>query len=611
MSKLIRNSSLILFSALVVGSCASTSSGVLRSKNSPSAKNPAAATNSEDYFKRRGEKELLSKDFVAASQSTHAGKLASEAYAKSKNLMDAFVVMSFALAVERPQSTGLAGGGFLLFRHGQSGQVMAIDFREMAPRKASDKMYTVDGVLREDLSRQGVMAAGTPGFVAGVLQAHSLFGGTPIRELLQPVIKLAREGFEVYDELAFALDTSKDMLEKDTQAVEIFFKNGRPLRKGDLLVQENLAKTLEAIAKSGRNGFYRGTVATAIVEQQKAGGGLIEQSDLNGYQVKMRTPVQTVIGDFQIYSMPPPSSGGTAVIQILNSLEALNIKQVPADSAEHYHALASSMQKAFADRAKHMGDTDFVAVPYRRLSSKKYAKSVASMIDPAKAKTSREFETELWDAINPDKGAAKESSETTHFSMMDARGSMLASTQTVNGFFGAQVMVPGTGFFLNNEMNDFSVAVGVPNLYGSVGAKANAVQARKRPLSSMSPTLVMNKWRPMLALGTPSGTRIISCVANVLTERLFREKDLFSSVAALRIHQQWYPDQIRVESPGFKSDVNKSLKAMGHNISEMDLGCRISAVERDGKILKAVVDPRGYGTPVGLGQVEDVQAKPL
>ncbi|HVJ65901.1 MAG TPA: gamma-glutamyltransferase [Bdellovibrionota bacterium] len=602
MSNLISKTSFVLITTLLFSACGTKGGG-----STKSLKNPSVATSAEDYFKVRPQKELTAKDFVAASQSEYAGKLAAEAYEKSKNLIDAFVVMSFALAVERPQSTGLAGGGFLLLRHGQSGQVMAIDFREMAPRKATAKMYFDGETLKEIDSREGVRAAGVPGFVAGVLQAHMLFGRTPVKELLAPVVKLAREGFPVYAELAYALEISKDMLLKDSQAAEIFFKNGKALRAGDLLVQENLAKTIEAIGKSGRNGFYRGDVAKAIVEQQKAGGGIIEQSDLNGYQVKMRTdPVRTVIGDYQIFSMPPPSSGGTAVVEILNTLEALNIKDVPAASSAHYHLFASASQKAFADRAKFMGDPDYVPVPFRRLSSKKHAKEIAASLDPAKAKASRDADPELWDIINPNKGAKKESTETTHFSMMDARGSMLASTQTVNGFFGAQVMVPGTGFFLNNEMNDFSVAAGVPNLYGAVGSKANEIQARKRPLSSMSPTLVMKKWKPMLALGTPSGTRIISCVANVLTERLYREKDLYSAVSALRTHHQWYPEELRVEAPGFTSNVKKELVAMGHKVVDSDLGCRISAVEREDKILKAVVDPRGYGKPVGLGLIENV-----
>jgi gamma-glutamyltranspeptidase / glutathione hydrolase len=604
MSNLISKRLVFLSSALLVlVSC--SSSGVV--------KNPSEASKPADYFKIRSEKEITAKDFVAASQSTHAGRLSAEAFEKSKNLIDAFVVMSFALAVERPQSTGLGGGGFLILRHGQSGQVMAIDFREMAPRRAKPEMYVVDGQLREDLSREGVLAAGVPGFVAGVLQAHMLFGRTPVRELLKPVIQLAREGFEVYEELEYALSMSRDKLANDAQALEIFFKDGKPLRKGDLLVQENLAKTLEAIAKSGRNGFYRGAVGSAIVEQQASAGGLIDQADLNAYQVKMRTPVQTVIGDYQVYSMPPPSSGGTAVIQVLNTLEASDIKNIPADSAEYYHFFASALQKAFADRSKIMGDSDFVPVPYRRLSSKRYAKTFAATIDAAKAKPSRDLDPELWDMINPELAPKKESTETTHFSMLDDRGSMLASTQTVNGFFGAKVMVPGAGFFLNNEMNDFSVAAGVPNLFSAVGGpKANIIQGRKRPLSSMSPTLVLKKWRPFLALGSPAGTRIISCVSSVLSERLFREKDLFTSIAALRTHQQWYPDELRVESPGFSSEVKKSLTSLGHKIVESDLGCRISAVERiEKQNLRAVVDPRGYGTPVGLGKVEHDEPKSL
>lgn len=565
-----------------------------------SPRNPSVATNAVDYQKKRAEKEFVAEKFVVSSQSVHSAKLASEAYEKSKNLIDAFVVMSFALAVERPQSTGIAGGGFLLLRHSESSQVMAIDFREVAPAKAKSDFYVVEGVLKEDLSSEGVKAAAVPGFVAGVLQAHMLFGKRPLKELLAPVIELARNGFEVYDELAYALYESQETLKKDPQALEIFFRDGKPLRKGDLLKQENLAKTLELISKSGKSGFYQGPVAQALVAQQESEGGIISRSDLNRYQVKMRDPVVSLIGDYQIYSMPPPSSGGTAVVQIMNSLEALNFSQTADKSSQHYHYLASSMQNAFSDRAKFMGDPDFVSVPFLKMASKKNAKKFSQGVDPLKAKASREFNPELWDKITAP--ALKESTETTHFSMMDSRGNMIASTQTINGFFGAQVMVPGTGFFLNNQMNDFSIAVGVPNLYGAVGSKSNEIAGRKRPLSSMSPTLVLKKWRPMMALGSPSGTRIISCVSNVLVERLFRGQDLYSSVSALRTHHQWYPDAIRVESPGFEPKVKQELIDMGYQIQESDLGCRVSAVERgDDLKLKAVVDPRGYGTPVGVG----------
>lgn len=596
MSRLIRKTSLPFSLVLLFASCSSVPTHTVELANPSVAKNPV------EYQKKQSEKEVTAKDFVVASQSVYAAKLSAEAFEKSKNLIDAFVVMSFALAVERPQSTSLAGGGFLMFRHEAGGGVMAIDFREMAPAKATPAMYVVNGELKEDLSMQGPLAAAVPGFVAGVLQAHMLFGKTPIKELLQPVIKLARDGFEVYDELAYAIDTNKEFLLKDPQAASIFFKNGKPLRKGDLLVQENLAKTLEIIAKMGRRGFYHGEIAKAIVDQQAANGGIITQSDLNRYQVKMRTPVQTVIGDYQLYSMPPPSSGGTAVVEIMNTLEALKLSQTPDASAEHYHYVASAMQKAFADRARYMGDPDFVPVPFRKLSSKKNAKAIASTIDASKAKPSRDFDVELWDKIQPPK--QKESTETTNFSMMDSKGNMLASTQTVNGYFGANVMPAGTGFFMNNQMNDFSIAVGVPNMYGAVGSKSNEIQPRKRPLSSMSPTLVLKKWKPMLALGTPSGTRIISCVSNVLVERLYRDKDLYSSVSALRVHHQWFPDEIRVEAPGFKPEVSDSLKKMGYKINNSDLGCRITAVERgDDRSLKAVVDPRGYGLPVGLGSM--------
>lgn len=581
----------MLVMSIAVGSCASR------------PVNPSVNTSPDKFQKQRSEKEVVAQNFVAASQSIHAGRLAAEAYEKSKNIIDAFVVMSFALAVERPQSTGIAGGGFLLFRHGESGQVMAIDFREMAPGKTKADSYVIDGKVREDLSRLGVRAAGVPGFVAGVLQAHMLFGKTPVRDLLKPVVALARDGFEIDDELAYILYNAREGLKTDEQALSIFFKDGQPLKKGDILKQENLAKTLEIIAKLGRSGFYQGEVAKALVDQQTVGDGFITQADLNRYQVKMRDPVQTVIGDYQLYSMPPPSSGGTAVVQTLNTLEALDIKKTVPGSPEHYHLLAAALQKAFADRARHMGDPDFVNVPYRRLSAKKNAKAIAATIEAGKAKPSRDVDPELWDKIQP---PAKESTETTHFSMMDNRGNILASTQTINGFFGAQVMVPGTGLFLNNQMNDFSVAVGVPNQFGAVGSQANEVKARKRPLSSMSPTLVLKKWRPMMALGSTAGTRIISCVSNVLVERLYREQDLYASVTALRTHHQWYPDEIQVEAPGFGSEKSAALKKMGYTINQSDLNCRVSAVERsEDQKLRAVSDPRGYGRPVGVGTPAD------
>jgi len=485
---------------------------------------------------------------------------------------------------------------------------MALDFRETAPRKATKNMYIIDGKLREDLSREGVLSSGVPGIVAGVLQAHMLFGETPIKKLLQPVVDFAEKGFEVYPELAYAIEVSAKELIKDPSAAKIFFKEGKPLKAGELLVRKDLAKTIGMIAKKGKRGFYSGEIAKKIVEDQVKRGGLISRRDLSRYQVKMRNPVKVYRGEYQIYSMPPPSSGGTGVIAAINMLSDMEAPKAK-DSTMEAHMMATTLQKVFADRAEHMGDSDYVRVPYRKLSSKRYAKQFVSSLDLKSRTSSKDISPDLWKKIEPDE-KMPESSETTHFSMMDKKGNMISSTQTINGYFGAKYMVPGTGIVMNNQMNDFSIAVGQPNLFKSVGSEANAVRALKRPLSSMSPTLVLHKWMPKLALGTPSGTRIISCVINVLYQNLYKDKDLYESVSALRFHHQWYPDEIRVEPPGFDPQTKAGLQKLGYKLNEKDLGCKISAVERlEDKTLRAVSDPRGFGFPAGVGEVRVAEVK--
>lgn len=545
----------------------------------------------------------VGKKYMVATQGKHATEAGKKMFELGGNAIDAAVAVSFVISVERPQSTGIGGGGFLLFWRPGMAEPETYDFREKAPLLAHSKMYLdQNGNEIKGKSLDGIFAGGVPGLVAGVLEAHKNYGKLPLEKVMAPAIKLAEEGFVVYPGLAKALRYKKDLLSTFPASKKIFFKSAKGdgtevigwevLKEGDLLVQKDLAKTLREISVKGKDGFYKGWVADAIVKEQRRHGGLIRINDLRRYNVVKRPPVKGSYKGYEIFSMGPPSSGGIHVLQILNIVEPLNLGHYGLQDPKTIHYTASAMQQAFADRAKYLGDSDFVKVPIKDLTSKKYAEEVRKKIPKDKPR--------LGKTVFAGRFEGYESDETTHFTIMDINGNVVSSTQTINGWFGSGLVIPKTGVVLNNEMDDFAVKVGASNLFGAIGGKNNLVEPEKRPLSSMSPTIVLKNKIPVLALGTPSGTRILTCVAQTILNYIEHKTDLLGAVSAVRFHQQWSPDELRIGESGVLLDTEKKLRRMGHKLNHENLGCRIQAIALEDQKIIGVSDPRGQGRADGL-----------
>ena len=530
------------------------------------------------------------KRFVVSTQGQYSSIAALQMFERGGNAVDAFVAASLSLAVERPQSTGLGGGGFLLYQAANMSRPISVDFRETAPLEAHSKMYLdKNGDVIEGKSINGIHAVAVPGVVAGLLEFHEKYGKLPRAVVMWPAIELAETGFIIYPELEKAMKYRQKELIKDKAARKIFLNlDGSPLKSGQRLIQVDLGKTLRKIAAGGKDAFYKGEIAAAIVKTSKAHGGIISAKDLASYTPKYRPPVAGHYRDYDIYSMAPPSSGGVHAIEILNIVEDLNLRKYGPGHPLSIHYTAEAMKQAFADRSEYMGDPDFEKVPVAFLLSKVYAATVRSMITPDRARTKEE--------VKPgDIPEMYESDETTHLSIADNEGNVITSTQTINGLFGSAVVAEGTGIVLNNEMDDFATKVGASNLFGAVGGSKNLVAPKKRPLSSMSPTIVTYQQKPIYALGTPSGTRILTCVAQTLLNLLEYDMDLYPSVAAVRYHHQWSPDVLRIGPPGLPADVLESLKVKGHKIDMRPLGCKVQAVALKEDGLHGVSDPRGEG----------------
>ena len=589
---------ILLLSALLISSCSNfQSDGPYQKeiKYMPLAK----GQKKEDH-------EKWGKDFLISTQGQFSSKSAHRMIKLGGNIIDAAVSAAFVLAVERPQSTGIGGGGFALYNdvNRKKDFPLTVDFREKAPLKAHDKMFLDDkGNVIARMSLDGIFPAGVPGMVAGMLELHRKYGTLPRKFVLEDSINLANYGFKIYPELAYAISKRENIIKRYKATCAIFCnKKGELLKEGDTLVQKDLAKTLSTISKKGRDGFYKGWVAKAIVKEHRRLKGLITQKDLDKYNVKYRDPI---IGDYRghkIYSMSPPSSGGVHIIQILNILRKDKLQDYGVHHSKTVHLRASAMQSAFSDRAKYLGDSDFTYVPVTGLTSLKYADDLRYAIPENQSLN------ELWsNSSDPFKHDLKdgkevlkyESPETTHFTIADGKGNMFVSTQTLNGYLGSGVIVPGTGILLNNEMDDFATKPGANNLFGAVGGKKNLVKPEKRPLSSMSPTIVMKDGKPVLGLGTPSGTRILTCVVQTIMNYLDHDMSLYESIAATRIHHQWRPNVLYVENSGLPEGTIKDLKRMRHEIEYKKLGCRIQAISYEDGKLHGVSDPRGRGLVSG------------
>ncbi len=534
--------------------------------------------------------EFAGRKLAIASQGKHSSRIGRDIYAAGGNAVDVAAALSFVLAVERPQSTGLGGGGFMLIYMAKQSKVYALDFREKAPQHATRDMFLdSERAVISQKSRQGAAAVAVPGFVAGVLAAQKRFGRLARAKVIEPAARLAERGFVVYNHLAAALQKKQKLLASDSNAARIFLKaDGNPYRIGEVLRQPQLAATLRAIAAQGKDAFYRGKVASSIATATR---GNISTRDLEAYHIVWRDPLHGSFRGYQIFSMPPPSSGGVHILQMLNIMAQFSFKRASFDHATRINVLAQAMQRAYADRALHLGDSDFVKVPVTRLTSPGYAREVASKIDRQRARSSEatQSRTEL------------SSDSTTHFSVIDTEGNVVTSTQTINGWFGAGLVAGETGIVLNNEMDDFAIKADTANMFGALGGKQNSIAPHKRPLSSMSPTIVMRNGQALLALGAPGGTRIITCVLQTLLNYLDYGMSLYEAVAAPRFHHQWHPDILLLEQePSFSATTHEKLSAMGWQTEKKAIRCYVQAVERRKRELRAVSDPRAYGLATGL-----------
>ncbi len=546
-----------------------------------------AGTQRKDYV-------MTGKRYALATQGILSTKAATDILDAGGNLIDAYVAASFAISVERPHSTGIGGGGFLVFHQAHSKENIVIDFRERAGTKAKKGMYLDgSGNYLSQLSKDGALAAGVPGLVKGLWEIHKKFGKLEWFQVLLPAIKIAEDGFFVYPDLEAALADRKNVLLQYPDSKKIFIRSdGSSYKVGDVLVQKDLGNTLRAIAKNGEKEFYQGETSKKLVAFIKKEHGIVSAKDLNRYKVLHRQPVESKFLNYKIVSMPPPSSGGVHVVQFLKMLEKENWTPTEMNTAKVIHFEAAAFQMAFADRAQYLGDPDFVKVPVSQLISDSYLNARKNEISLTKARAAADVRFGTIDQKH-------ESTETTHMSFLDSDGNAISSTQTINGWMGSGAVATGTGILLNNEMDDFSAKPGVANLYGAVGSDANAIAPFKTPLSSMSPTLVFDDTgRPIMAVGAPGGTRIISCTALTIFNHLFFKQSLESSVKNIRIHHQWQPDILSIEKPGPPETELAKLKNMGYKIELGSVPCRVMSASLDtgNSELTAVADPRDIGT---------------
>jgi len=476
---------------------------------------------------------------------------------KGGNAVDAAVAVGFALAVTLPRAGNLGGGGFMMVHLAKEDKTIALDYREMAPGGAFREMFqNKAGEVDKDLARYSYRSAGIPGTVAGLTHALNKYGTMKLADVIAPAIALAEKGFKVTPVLANDLKIKKPRLSKSEAAKKIFYKkNGSDYEFGDVLIQSDLAWSLKQISKKGSKAFYQGEIAKRIVADSNRHDGLFQLSDLKAYKVIEREPVVGSYRGHKIVSMPPPSSGGIHLVQMLNILEGYNLSDMGHNSANYIHTLTETMKLAYADRSRYLGDPDFYNVPVEWLTSKSYADELRKKISPIRSTPSSE--------IMPGKKPAYESDETTHYSVVDKDGNYVSNTYTLNFTYGSGIVVEGTGILLNNEMDDFSAKPGTANGFGLIGGEANAVAARKRPLSSMTPTIVFKEGKPIMALGSPGGSTIITVVLQTLLNVVDHDMNIAQATSVPRIHHQWFPDILRLE-PGINRDTVELLRAKGH-----------------------------------------------
>lgn len=542
-----------------------------------------------------GGKTAFSTNGMVVSAHPEASKVGKDILKQGGNAVDAMVGVHFALAVVYPSAGNLGGGGFMMYRK-NDGEVVSLDFREKAPGNAFEEMYLdADGNVIEGESVYGQKAAGVPGSVDGMLMAHEKFGSLPLTTLIEPAIKLAEKGFPVSAQQARNYNSYKDdFLKYNRNPNTVALIKNEPWKAGDLLVQSDLAQTLKRIQQQGRKGFYEGKTAELIVAEMQAGNGIITLEDLKNYNSEWRTPITGSYRGYTVYSMAPSSSGGIALVQLLKLSQHYPLSEYGSKSAKTIHLMTEMERRVYADRAEHLGDSDFWDVPVNALLDDDYIASRVAQINESKATDSEEVRAMSLDNI-------QEKEETTHYSIVDRFGNAVSLTTTINAGYGSKVFVEGAGFLLNNEMDDFSMKPGVPNMYGLLGGAANSIQPNKRMLSAMTPTLIDKDGQLFMVVGTPGGSTIITSVYQTIVNVIDHGMSMTDAVAEKRIHHQWKPNWISIERGAIDESVRAELEAMGHVIKERGSIGRVEAilVRPDGS-LEGAADPRGDDWAMGV-----------
>ena len=518
---------------------------------------------------------------LVVSDSPLATKAGMEMLERGGNAIDAAIATAYALGVVDQASSGIGGGGFMVIYETKDRRAHALDFRETAPEGTRKELYTKDGKPAPSLSLTGGLAVAVPGEVAGLAQAHRRFGSMPMQVLMAPAIRLAANGFPLDATLRYAIDRQQGAIRKFSDLGRIYMPNDEVPEEGELIRQPELGETLKAIASQGPDAFYQGWIADAIVETVKREGGVLTNEDLKSYRPVWREPL---IGNYRqrtVISMPPPSSGGVAILQMLKVLESYQLSALPHNSATYLHLITETMKHAFADRAQYLGDPDFVKAPVSVLTSKDYGRWIRGRISAAKTHPTR-----YYGLVNfkPELGG------TTHFSVMDRFGNAVACTVSVNTRFGSKLLVPSTGIVLNNEMDDFAIHSS-GNVYGLVGNEANSLQSRKRPLSSMSPTIILQGERPEVVVGGAGGPRIISATLQTILNVLDYRMPVAKALEAPRVHHQWLPDQLNLERE-IPIETKRSLERRGHAVRERGALGVVQAITAGQDGIKGAADPR-------------------
>ena len=537
---------------------------------------------------------IIDNQGMVVSQRKIASEVGAQILKEGGNAVDAAVATGLALAVVLPRAGNLGGGGFMIIHLKEEDRNIAIDYREKAPSGAfRDLFLDENGNYDKKKAQFSLLSAGVPGSVAGFHHALMNYGTFSWEEVLKPAIRLAEEGFEIPHDLANTLASKRyrARLSSNEAAAKVFYKEDKSLYKaGEILVQNDLANTLKQLSEFGPDAFYKGEIAKLIVKEMERNGGLITLEDLSNYQIAERKPLNGQYKDYKIVSMPPSSSGGTHLIQMLNMLEEFPIKEMGFGSAESIHILAEVMKRAYADRSKYLGDTDFYKVP-SSLTSKDYAKSLNAFISKDKITPSDEIS-----AGNP---FPYESPDTTHFSVMDSFGNAVSNTYTLNFSYGSGMMIPGTGMLINNEMDDFSSKPGTPNGYGLLGSEANAIEGNKRPLSSMTPTIIFKNDEPYMVFGSPGGSRIITTVLQVALNVMDHDMNIAQAVHSPRIHHQWLPEILMIES-GFGPDTERLLTEKGYKLYPSSTMGSVQAIMKEGDYFYGSADPRRPSAGVAI-----------